>query len=108
MSDSFGPRSLKRKNVKGLALAQPTVSTQPSEADTQVPGGRGREGRTTEPLELGVEFELNLQSEDLEFVKELGAGNGGTVNLVLHKALNKYMARKVSRLVAGTVRRCSH
>lgn len=96
-TDPFANRTLKRKNVKGLALnAGPAASTKPSDADAQIPGGRGRGVSTSEPLELGVEFELDLRSEDLEFRKELGAGNGGTVNLVLHTPTNKLMARKVS------------
>lgn len=98
-TDPFANRTLKRKNVKGLALnAGPPTSTKPSAADAQIPGGRGRDISATEPLELGVEFELNLRSEDLQFKKELGAGNGGTVNLVLHTPTNKLMARKVSGL----------
>lgn len=96
-TDPFANRTLKRKNVKGLALnAGPTPSSKLSDADAQIPGGRGRSLSTSEPLELGVEFELDLRSEDLEFRKELGAGNGGTVNLVLHIPTDKLMARKAS------------
>jgi hypothetical protein len=34
---------------------------------------------TTDTLEIGLEFRLDLRSEDLVTLKELGAGNGGTV-----------------------------
>lgn len=37
-----------------------------------------------------------LRDEDLKVVGDLGAGNGGTVNKVLHKETGLYMAKKVS------------
>ena len=46
-------------------------------------------------LEIGVEFKLDLRSEDLEPVHELGHGNGGTVALVRHIPTSAIMARKV-------------
>ena len=46
-------------------------------------------------LEIGVEFKLDLRSEDLEPVHELGHGNGGTVTLVRHIPTSAIMARKV-------------
>lgn len=48
-------------------------------------------------LEIGVEFKLDLRSEDLEAVHELGHGNGGTVTKVRHVPTGLEMARKVSR-----------
>lgn len=77
---------MKRKNVKGLALnanAPPRSfsNSQPTEDD----------GR----LEIGVEYRLDLKQDDLEIVKELGSGNGGTVSKVRHKASGLLMARKV-------------
>lgn len=36
-----------------------------------------------------------LRDEDLKVVGDLGAGNGGTVNKVLHKETGLYMAKKV-------------
>lgn len=45
-----------------------------------------------------------LRDEDLKVVGELGAGNGGTVNKVLHKESGLFMAKKVSlrgRVVVG-------
>ena len=47
-------------------------------------------------LELGVEFKLDLRSEDLEVLSELGSGNGGTVTKCLHVPTRAIMAKKVS------------
>lgn len=47
-------------------------------------------------LELGIEFKLDLRPEDLELVRELGAGNGGTVSRVKHIPTGAIMAKKVS------------
>lgn len=47
-------------------------------------------------LELGVEFKLDLRSEDLEVLSELGCGNGGTVSRCLHGPTRAIMAKKVS------------
>ena len=77
----FQTRSLKRKNVKNLAL-KPTknsVEEKPKEAT----------------LEIGLEFKLDLRSEDLIPLKEVGAGNGGTVSKVKHATTGVIMARKV-------------
>ena len=46
-------------------------------------------------LEIGVEFKLELRAEDLEVVKEVGHGNGGTVSRVRHVPTGALMARKV-------------
>ena len=40
-----------------------------------------------------------LNGEDLEKLGELGAGNGGVVNKVLHKPTSQVMARKVCWLL---------
>jgi mitogen-activated protein kinase kinase len=100
MSDSIGStRTLKRKNVKGLALAAPAPrSVAPSESDLQIPGGNtGSEStRQTAQLEIGIEYKLDLKKEDLEVLKDLGHGNGGTVSKVRHMATGTIMARKVS------------
>lgn len=98
MSDGIGSvRTLKRKNVKGLALAAPAPrSVAPSESDQQIPGGIGSESnRQTAQLEIGIEYKLDLKREDLEVLKELGHGNGGTVSKVRHMATGTIMARKV-------------
>ncbi|KAH0542050.1 hypothetical protein FGG08_003515 [Glutinoglossum americanum] len=101
MSDAFKARTLKRKNVKGLALnAAPPKSTSPSATDSQIPGGLGNDEGRHDTLEIGVEFKLDLRSEDLIVLKELGAGNGGTVSKVQHAATKVVMARKVIHVEA--------
>ncbi len=98
MSGAFGARTMKRKNVKGLALSGPPAkSAAPSAGDAQIPGAIGNEnGGRTDTLEIGIEFKLDLRTEDLIVQKELGAGNGGTVSKVMHAATKAIMARKVS------------
>lgn len=98
MSDAFKGRTLKRKNVKGLALSAPQPkSPGPSASDSQIPGGIGNDVDRRDTLEIGVELKLDLRSEDLIVVKELGAGNGGTVSKVYHAATRIVMARKVGK-----------
>lgn len=60
-------------------------------------GGKAgdRLSRQLANLELGIEFKLDLRSEDLEPVGELGAGNGGTVSRVRHIPTGAIMAKKV-------------
>lgn len=98
MSDQFKARTLKRKNVKGLALSAPPPRTaNPSDGDSQIPGALGNsESDRTDTLEIGLEFKLDLRSEDLVVLKELGAGNGGTVSKVMHASTKVIMARKVN------------
>jgi mitogen-activated protein kinase kinase len=107
MSENIGSvRTLKRKNVKGLALAAPAPrTTQPSESDLQIPGGntQSESSRQTAQLEIGIEYKLDLKREDLEVLKDLGHGNGGTVSKVRHMATGTIMARKVSHI---TVKAC--
>lgn len=100
MSDAFKARTLKRKNVKGLALnAAPKAAANASDGDAQVPGAIGNtESNRTDTLEIGLEFRLDLRSEDLVTLKELGAGNGGTVSKVMHASTKVVMARKVGQL----------
>jgi hypothetical protein len=97
MADQFQARTLKRKNVKGLALnAAPKATSNPPDGDAQVPGAVGNsESNRTDTLEIGLEFRLDLRSEDLVTLKELGAGNGGTVSKVMHASTKVVMARKV-------------
>ena len=98
MSDPFKARTLKRKNVKGLALSAPQPKPTPSDGDSQIPGAIGNlESNRDDTLEIGVEFKLDLRSEDLIVIKELGAGNGGTVSKVMHATTKVVMARKVRR-----------
>lgn len=98
MSDAFGARTLKRKNVKGLALnkppprpAAPAENNQQTSVGNEVDELAGR----TQQLEIGIEYKLDLKREDLEVLKELGSGNGGTVSKVRHIATGTIMARKV-------------
>lgn len=97
MSDPFKERSFKRKNLKGLALSAPAPkNANPSEGDAQIPGAIGNaDSNRTDTLEIGLEFKLDLRSEDLIVLKELGAGNGGTVSKVMHATTKVVMARKV-------------
>lgn len=95
MSD-FKTRTMKRKNVKGLALSAPAAkSPEPSAGDAQIPGALGNNGATMDTLEIGVEFQLDLKTDELVVLRELGAGNGGTVSKVMHPATRVVMARKV-------------
>ncbi len=95
MSD-MKTRTLGRKNVKGLALSGPPAKhPAPSAGDAQIPGALGNSVTRTDTLEIGVEFKLDLRNEDLIVLKELGAGNGGTVSKVMHAATKVIMAKKV-------------
>ncbi|KAI1773341.1 kinase-like protein [Hypoxylon cercidicola] len=106
MADAgFAPRSMKRKNVKGLALT-PAAPKQnaPSGNDRAVgwgvAGSRAPEEGQEDQLEIGIEYNLNLRQEDIEIVKELGSGNGGTVSKVKHLPTGTTMARKVIHVEA--------
>jgi hypothetical protein len=101
MADQFKARTLKRKNVKGLALsATPKAASKPSDGDAQIPGAIGNaDSNRTDTLEIGLEFKLDLRSEDLVTLKEVGAGNGGTVSKVMHATTKVVMARKVQKLL---------
>jgi mitogen-activated protein kinase kinase len=94
------PKTMKRKNLKGLALSAPPPKPAPSAGDSQVPGGNGNDERQ-DTLEIGVEFQLDLKAEDLIVLRELGSGNGGTVSKVQHAATKVVMARKVRQTLAG-------
>ena len=91
---------MKRKNVKGLALGAPKAAVGPAGVKAPLGGwGAGgsraaEEGADTQ-LEIGIEFNLDLKQDDIEIMKELGAGNGGTVSKVRHKPTGTTMARKV-------------
>ncbi|PPJ57907.1 hypothetical protein CBER1_09940 [Cercospora berteroae] len=101
MSNTIGTaRTMKRKNVKGLALSAPPKPAVPSDEDSQLPGALGNDGKRADTLEIGVEFRPDWRSEDLEVLKELGSGNGGTVSKVRHKGWNIVMARKIIHVEA--------
>lgn len=91
----FQQKTMKRKNVKGLALTAPAQKPTPSAGDSQIPGGLGHDDNRADTLEIGVEFQLDLKAEDLIVLRELGSGNGGTVSKVQHAATKVIMARKV-------------
>ena|SRR6186713_1648127 len=95
MADAFKTRTMKRKNVKGLALSAPPKTPEPSAGDSQIPGGLGNSVTQLDTLEIGVEFQLDLKKDDMIILRELGAGNGGTVSKVMHPATKIVMARKV-------------
>lgn len=94
MADPFAPRSMKRKNVKGLALTPATPRTPPTAESRGADGGR--DDSKDEQLEIGIEYKLDLRPEDLEVLKDIGSGNGGTVSKVKHLGTGTVMARKVS------------
>ncbi|KAI4164224.1 MAG: hypothetical protein LQ342_002189 [Letrouitia transgressa] len=101
MSDIRQGSTLNRKNKKGLALkAAPAKTATPSAGDSQIPGALGNNETRTDTLEIGLEFKVDLRNEDLEFIKELGAGNGGTVSKVLHTPTKVVMAKKVIHVEA--------
>ncbi|KAF2399586.1 Pkinase-domain-containing protein [Trichodelitschia bisporula] len=98
---SFQTKTMKRKNIRNLALnAAPPRTPVPSAGDAQIPGGIGNSLDRGDTLEIGVEFRLDLRSEDLVVIKELGAGNGGTVSKVQHAATKVIMARKIIHVEA--------
>ncbi|KAF2084297.1 MAP kinase [Saccharata proteae CBS 121410] len=99
-TDQFKTRTMKRKNVKGLALSAPQPKPSgPSSSDAQIPGA-GPDDKSSGQLEIGVEFRLDLRAEDLIVIRELGSGNGGTVSKVQHAATKAIMARKVIHVEA--------
>lgn len=93
--EGFGVRTMKRKNVKGLALNAPAPRAPAPSNDDHAALDDAASGRTAQ-LEIGIEYKLDLKREDLEVLKELGSGNGGTVSKVRHIATGTVMARKVS------------
>ena len=96
MADAFKTKTMGRKNRKGLALVPTTPKTsEPSAGDSQIPGGIGNNKAQLDTLEIGVEFQLDLKKDELVILRELGAGNGGTVSKVMHPATKIIMARKV-------------
>jgi mitogen-activated protein kinase kinase len=92
----FAPRSMKRKNVKGLALTPAAPRPPPTAENADFASDLGARGDdNTAQLEIGIEFNLDLKAEDLDIIKDLGAGNGGSVSKVRHIPTNTVMARKV-------------
>jgi mitogen-activated protein kinase kinase len=83
---------MKRKNVKGLALT-PAAAKPPRPAESK--------NEDSQQLEIGIEYKLDLKPEDLDILKELGSGNGGTVSKVRHLTTGTVMARKVIHVEAN-------
>ncbi|KAH9259195.1 hypothetical protein BASA82_001283 [Batrachochytrium salamandrivorans] len=81
------------------------------------PGGSGVLGQEIESpssvlapqladLSIPKNLQLDLKSEDIHILQELGSGSGGTVSKVLHKPSNTTMARKIIHVEAkNSVRR---
>lgn len=92
-SSAFGPKTLKRKNLKGLSLGAGSAPPKAQPKQTLTKDEELADKFST--LEIGVEFKLDLRSDDLQVINELGSGNGGTVSKVMHVATQKIMARKV-------------
>jgi hypothetical protein len=82
-------RSIRRKRKAHLTLSASPVVTRVDDVDTTL-------SRGLTDLELGKEFRLDLRSDDLTLIKELGAGNGGTVSKVQHVTTQTIMAKKVN------------
>ncbi|KAI1437781.1 kinase-like domain-containing protein [Xylaria sp. CBS 124048] len=103
---NFAPRSMKRRNVKGLALAAPKPPASSGSGSGNVlgwgaGGSRAEDVGNETQLEIGIEFNLDIRPDDLEIVKELGSGNGGTVSKVKHLPTGTTMARKVIHVEAN-------
>ncbi|CAG8446223.1 5853_t:CDS:2 [Diversispora eburnea] len=80
----------KKRNINLILNSSPIIQQQ------QPPRNSADDGlsqRLTD-LEFGLEFRLDLKSEDLIPLKELGAGNGGTVSQVMHVTTKTVMAKK--------------
>lgn len=88
--------------MKGLVLSGPSPkSPEPSAGDAQIPGALGNQTNSQlDTLEIGVEFQLDLKTDDMVVLRELGAGNGGTVSKVMYPATKIIMARKVRVLLS--------
>ena len=96
------PKTMGVKNKKRLNLQlDAPKTTAPSSQDAQIPGALANDNNDPGTLEIGVEFKLDLRNEDLIVLRELGAGNGGTVSKVQHAATKVIMAKKVFVVVDG-------
>jgi len=84
--------------------ASPLLPTTPSLSSSGASSRSSYHNKLSEQLatlEIGVEFKLDLRSEDLEVMHELGCGNGGTVSKCLHVPTKAIMAKKVSFFTRG-------
>jgi len=93
---AFAAKSMKRKNVKGLALTPSQPTPAPVLSQPFLPVMRSKLEARDRGLKIaGSDFRLDLKESDIIVLKELGAGNGGTVTKVRHAVTNAIMARKV-------------
>ncbi|KAJ1566570.1 MAP kinase kinase (MEK), partial [Nowakowskiella sp. JEL0078] len=91
-TNSSKPSTPGIKGKKNNNLGVSVSNMSPSSGGIDSPGGAI--GSPLPEMNLPEEFQLTLKLEDFEILDELGAGNGGTVNLVKHTPTNKIMARK--------------
>lgn len=85
-------RSIRRKRNINLKLESSPVVPSPKNGTDDAKDGLTQR---LADLEVGLEFRLDLKAEDLMHLKELGAGNGGTVSQVMHITTKTLMAKKV-------------
>ncbi|KAI9032590.1 kinase-like domain-containing protein [Phycomyces nitens] len=87
----------KKRNFKNLALNNSPLVAIPS-SEPSVKSGKQEEYdelyKDLSDLQIGLELRLDLRTEDLETLEELGAGNGGTVTKVMHIPTKTIMAKK--------------
>ncbi|KAK6526356.1 MAP kinase kinase (MEK) [Orbilia ellipsospora] len=97
-ADQFAPRTLMKKNKKGLKLGGmgPEASNSPLAAKPD------KRDSVVDTLQVGVEYQLQLNHEDFQVLHELGSGNGGTVSKVIFEQDRRQivMARKVIHIEA--------
>lgn len=91
---------MNRKNKKGLALAPAAPKPAPT-AESTAPHETYVDDRRTAQLEIGIEYKMDLRPEDLEIIRELGHGNGGSVSKVRHISTGTIMARKIIHVEAN-------
>ncbi|KAJ3097475.1 MAP kinase kinase (MEK) [Phlyctochytrium planicorne] len=86
MSATSTPKTKKKASL-GLKL-----DSLPPSQEFESPSGA--KPLTTVDLSLPPQFS-DIKIEDIDVISELGAGNGGTVNKVLHRPTHTTMARKI-------------
>ncbi|QRV77625.1 mitogen activated protein kinase kinase [Ceratobasidium sp. AG-Ba] len=104
------PPKMDLSKSKGAAPAEGKRAPSPGLLTVDGPGSAPAHGRSASAqrtsyhsklseqlanLDVGSETKLDLKLDDLEELRELGAGNGGTVKLVKHLPTQTTMAKKV-------------
>lgn len=98
--------SEKRKRRVGLRLPQSSVSLLKTNNLSSEAAEVAALPKQLEKLEVSNTFKIDLKESDLRPYEELGSGNGGTVNKILHVPTGTIMARKVIHVEANaTVRK---